>query len=95
MIIGGMSDKARQKAVDTFKESDNIRVVVGNETAAGTGTSFVSTNVVVTAEQSWVPGENDQVSKRVCRIGQKNPGPTRGTYWYKGLWYAHTELCRP
>lgn len=73
MIIGGMSDKARQKAVDTFKESDNIRVVVGNETAAGTGTSFVSTNVVVTAEQSWVPGENDQVSKRVCRIGQIEP----------------------
>lgn len=70
-IVGGMTDKKRQAAVDAFSGYDNVRVLVGNLKAAGTGLNLAVADHVGLAEASWVPGENDQVIDRIDGFLQK------------------------
>jgi len=73
VLHGGMSDKAKEEAVDTFRGDKNCHVFIGQIQAAGMGINGlqeVCSNVVF-AELSWVPGIMSQAIDRLHRIGQE------------------------
>lgn len=73
---GGMNDAGKRAAVATFVGDKEVRVFIGQITAAGTGINGLQNvcNTVVFAELSWVPGEMAQAIDRCHRMGQ-----TRGS----------------
>lgn len=71
-VWGGDSDKVRQQAVDVFQNKPQCRVFVGQLQAASTVITLTSASEILFAEQSWVPGDNEQAIYRLRRIGQKS-----------------------
>jgi len=69
-ITGSTLTKKRQEYVDRFQTDPHCRIFIGNLQAAGTGFTLTAAHDVIFVESSWVPGENDQASDRVHRIGQ-------------------------
>lgn len=70
-VVGGLNADQKGEEVKKFVSRTN-RVFLGNIQAAGVGITLTNANVIVMAEASWVPGENDQAIDRCHRIGQKN-----------------------
>lgn len=62
----------RQGIVDSFQNEKNVRVMIGQIGAAGTGLTMTAASDVLFLESSWVPADNAQAAMRVHRIGQKN-----------------------
>lgn len=60
----------RQKAVDDFQNNKNIRIFIGQLTAAGTGITLTAANTIVFVEFSWKPDDINQAIDRCHRIGQ-------------------------
>lgn len=71
VISGATSAKDREAAVHDFQHGD-AKYFIGQIQAAGTGLTLTAANVLVFAEYSWVPAENQQASKRIHRIGQES-----------------------
>lgn len=73
-IDGDTSMIRRQKNLDRFQNDPNVRGLLGNIQAIGTGVDGVQNACShgVGVECSWTPGENDQVVARMERIGQKD-----------------------
>ncbi|MBF0421090.1 MAG: DEAD/DEAH box helicase [Magnetococcales bacterium] len=71
-IHGGIRAAERQAAIDGFQNDPEIKVFIGQLTAAGTAISLVSSSNVLFVESSWTPGDNFQAAMRCHRIGQKN-----------------------
>lgn len=71
VITGSVSTADRQKAVETFQNSPEIRLFIGQFQAAGDGITLTAANTVVFVESSWTPAEIEQAADRVHRIGQK------------------------
>jgi SWI/SNF-related matrix-associated actin-dependent regulator 1 of chromatin subfamily A len=65
MLRGGMSEKDKQHAIDTFQTDPKCRVFVGNIQAAGAGITLAAADVIVYAEISWVPSEMAQSEERI------------------------------
>ncbi len=73
MIIGGVSDAKREKAMYDFQTNPKTRVIVGNIVAAGEGVTLTAANTVLFVELPWSPGDVAQGEDRAHRIGQTKP----------------------
>jgi SNF2 family DNA or RNA helicase len=74
MIMGGVSDTARDQIVRSFQDQTNgVRVIVGNIQAAGTALTLHAANRLDMFESAWTPTDNVQAVRRIRRKGQKRP----------------------
>lgn len=71
-VWGGMLPGDKQRACDTFQNNPACPIIVGNMDAMGTGLDLTAANVVVFAEEAWVPLVISQCEDRAHRIGQIN-----------------------
>jgi SWI/SNF-related matrix-associated actin-dependent regulator 1 of chromatin subfamily A len=71
-ITGDTPLATRQEFVSKFQNDSNYRVFIGQIQAAGDGITLTAASTVVFVESSWVPGEIDQATDRLHRIGQKS-----------------------
>ena len=69
IICGETDPKKRGGIVERFQNGE-IKVLVCSINAAGVGLTLTKSNHVILAENSWVPGLNQQAIDRVHRIGQ-------------------------
>lgn len=68
-IRGGMTDVAKQKAVDEF-QSGQKKVCCINLIAAGVGITLTNSCNMVVCDFDWTPANMTQVEDRICRTGQ-------------------------
>jgi SNF2 family DNA or RNA helicase len=54
-----------------FQEDPKFRFFVGNSTTAGAGITLHAACNLFLFESEWNPGDNEQMIKRIRRIGQK------------------------
>ena len=71
-VDGSMSKPERQHSVDSFQDSDKIKVFVGNIKAAGVGITLTAAEVVIMNDLSFLPSDHAQAEDRAYRYGQKN-----------------------
>lgn len=69
-ITGGVSEKARQEAVDAFQGNVAIVVMNGQIKAAGVGITLTAGRTTVFVELDYVPANLEQAEDRVHRISQ-------------------------
>lgn len=76
-VDGKVTGRHRQQVIDQFIKEPEIRCLVANTKAAGTGVDGLQhvCNTVAFAELSWHPARHFQAEDRVYRIG------TTGTAW--------------
>ena len=67
---GATSAGARQRAVDSFQQNPEVKIILGQMQVIGTGWTLTVAQDCVLAEPDWVPGNNDQMLARIHRIGQ-------------------------
>ena len=67
---GKMSLKEKDKAVHEFKTNPNVKIFIGNITAAGVGITLIVSNKLIFNNISYVTGDNQQMQDRIYRIGQ-------------------------
>ena len=73
LFNGKCSLKQKDAAVEAFMTDDNVKVFLGNIQSAGVGITLISSCKLVFNDMSYVPGDNQQMSDRVYRIGQTKP----------------------
>lgn len=71
-IRGGMSDREKQLAVDSFQSGEK-QVCCINLIAAGVGITLTKSRSMVICDYDWTPANMTQVEDRICRTGQDKP----------------------
>jgi SNF2 family DNA or RNA helicase len=71
VVVTGKTPAAmRQTLVDRFQNDDDVRVLVANIIAGGTGFNLTAATQVVFNDLDWVPTNHWQAEDRAYRIGQ-------------------------
>jgi SNF2 family DNA or RNA helicase len=70
-IIGGQTDKIRQKGIDDFQNGDTKLMIAGLR-AGNLGINLTRAKYIIFAELDWSPAIHRQAEDRLHRIGQKN-----------------------
>jgi len=70
-IIGGQTDKERQKHIDMFQAGETKLMIAGLR-AGNVGINLSRARYVIFAELDWSPAIHRQAEDRLHRIGQKN-----------------------
>lgn len=73
LVIGGLTPKQRQSAIDRFADDPECRVFVGNITACNSAISLAAADDVVYAELAWIPTEMEQSEDRIWLPGKTAP----------------------
>lgn len=73
MYHGGMSEKAKSKAVDEFGANPRKCWFLGNSVSAMVGISLTAADRLYFGDMFWTSGDHDQASDRIHRIGQTRP----------------------
>lgn len=69
-IVGGMSDKQKQEAIDKFQNGD-VPVLVMNVIAGGVGVTLTKAHIAIINDYEYTVGNMIQAEDRICRSGQK------------------------
>ena len=68
-VVGGMTDKAKQAAIDAFQKGDK-QVILLNIQAGGVGITLTKSHIMIFNDFPWTTGELTQMEDRICRTGQ-------------------------
>lgn len=68
VLVGGLTPKKRQEAIDRFVSDPDCRVFIGNIVAAGQAINLSVADYVGFVELSWVPSEMDQAEERAWDV---------------------------
>lgn len=68
-LVGGMSDTAKDKAIEEF-QTGKTQVMVMNIVAGGVGVTLTKSYNMVINDFDWTPGNLTQAEDRICRSGQ-------------------------
>ncbi len=71
-IDGRTPAASRQERIEGFQTDPEVRIFLGQMTAAGEGITLTAASRVVFAEPSWSPKDNEQCIDRAHRIGQND-----------------------
>jgi SNF2 family DNA or RNA helicase len=77
-IYGAVKESDRVKRIQDFQTTSNPAVIIGQIQAMGEGVTLTASSDCVMVEESWIPGQNDQFSDRLHRIGQNE----KVTVWH-------------
>jgi len=72
LLYGGVGDKKRQEAVDSFQNDEKVKLFIGQIQAAGVGIDLFAASNSAFVEFVWSPVDHEQAGSRLHRIGQKN-----------------------
>jgi SWI/SNF-related matrix-associated actin-dependent regulator 1 of chromatin subfamily A len=70
VLTGKTPSATRQTIVDLFQRDDDVRVLLANIIAGGTGLNLTAATQVVFNDLDWVPANHWQAEDRAYRIGQ-------------------------
>jgi SWI/SNF-related matrix-associated actin-dependent regulator 1 of chromatin subfamily A len=70
-LVGSTPEAQRVANVMAFQQDPNVRWLIGNLRAAGTGHTLTAACDIDLFESSWAPADNAQALMRVHRIGQE------------------------
>jgi SWI/SNF-related matrix-associated actin-dependent regulator 1 of chromatin subfamily A len=70
VLTGKTPGSTRQTVVDLFQRDDDVRVLLANIIAGGTGLNLTAATQVVFNDLDWVPTNHWQAEDRAYRIGQ-------------------------
>lgn len=71
-ITGADNPEARQNAVDSFQNNENVKMIICSLQAAGVGLTLTASSTVGFIEYPWTAAMCDQAEDRAHRIGQKD-----------------------
>ena len=71
-IVGGMSDKDKNQAIEDFQNKDDVKVIVLNIVAGGVGVTLTASHNMIINDIPWTTGELEQAEGRIWRSGQKD-----------------------
>lgn len=69
---GGMSQGKRDAIIHKFNTDKEVRFLIAQIQAAGTGLNLQAAQRVIIVEPAWTPALNEQAISRAYRAGQKN-----------------------
>jgi SWI/SNF-related matrix-associated actin-dependent regulator 1 of chromatin subfamily A len=70
VLTGKTPGSTRQTVVDLFQQEEDVRVLLANVIAGGTGLNLTAATQVVFNDLDWVPTNHWQAEDRAYRIGQ-------------------------
>lgn len=76
VIHGGTAPVARKKIVDQFQKGQ-IDVLVGSLDTISEGLTLTAADMLIQLETSYKPSRNQQVKRRIHRLGQEHPCTVR------------------
>ncbi|MBS1794116.1 MAG: DnaJ domain-containing protein [Acidobacteria bacterium] len=84
LLKGGMSDAARNMAIERFKKDPSIAVFLATIKTGGVGLTLTEASYVIHFDHWWNPALMWQANDRVHRSGQKSSQVNIYSFWMQG-----------